>query len=146
MASKCCALDQSDKNCVNLAYDDKKCEKLYECCGAMHDAGLQAKCLSRVRECRKLGNAWDPIRALKPMNATTMFTDLPGYTTQGQLKENFSGSFAGLQLRCIIKNSVVFAMIGFIFKIILKRSEIGYDRILVLSLLAGLIRCMAECL
>jgi hypothetical protein len=80
------------------------------------------------------------------MNATTMFVDLPGYTTQGQLKENFGGSFSGLSLICIIKNSLVFAIIGIIFKVVLKRDEIKYDRILLLSIMAGLIRCMAECL
>lgn len=142
----CCAIDQSDRNCVDLSYDDKNCGKLYECCGAMHDPGLQAKCLSRVRECRKLGNAWDAIRPLKPMNATTMFTERPGYTTQGQLLERFAGgSFSGLSIKCIAKTTIFFAVIGFIFKLVLK-TDVPAERILLLSLIAGLIRCMVECL
>ncbi len=143
--STCCAIDQSDRKCVDLSYDDSQCAKLYECCGGMHDAGLQAKCLSRVRECRKLGNAWDAIRPLKPMNATTMFTEKPGYTTQGELMERFAGSFNGLSLGCIFRTTVFFAVIGIIFKIILK-TEATYQRIFLLSFLAGLIRCMVECL
>lgn len=144
--SSCCAIDQSDRKCVSLPNEDSsKCEKLYECCGAIHDAGLQAQCLSRVRDCRKLGNAWDAIGPLRPLNATTMFTDRPGYTTQGQLKEAFEGSFRGLSVGCIMKTTIFFAAIGFIFKIVLK-TEIPYQRIVLLSFVAGLIRCMVECL
>ena len=107
----CCAIDQSDKNCVDLAYDDSHCAKLYKCCGGIHDAGLQAKCLSRVRECRKLGNAWDAIRPLKPMDVNVMFTDRPGYTTQGVL-EKFNGSFNGLTVKCILSSAAFALIIG----------------------------------
>ncbi len=141
----CCAIDQSDKKCVDLAYDDSKCGKLYQCCGAMHDAGLQAKCLSRVRECRKLGNAWDAIRPLKPMmNADIMFNDRPGYSTQGVL-EKFSGSFQGLTLNCVLSSATFAFVVGILVKFFLK-TEISTQKIFAIALLAALIRCMVSCL
>ena len=141
----CCAIDQSNKKCVDISYDDSKCDKLYECCGGIHDAGLQEQCLQRVRKCRKLGNAWDALGPLKPLKATTMFTGKPGYTTQGELLEAFQGSFKGLTVGCILRSSILFLIIGMIFKIILKTS-LSYNRIIIVSLIAGLIRCMVESL
>lgn len=140
----CCAIDQSDKNCVDLAYDDSGCKKLYECCGGIHDAGLQAKCLSRVRECRKLGNAWDAIRPLKPMDVNTMFTDRPGYTTQGIL-ETFSGSFNGLTLGCVLSSTAFAFIIGVLVKFFLK-TEISTEKIICIAVVASLIRCMISVL
>lgn len=143
----CCALDMSENRCVAAPeVNEDKCAKLFECCSGMHDAGLQAQCLSKVRECRKLGNVWDIARPLRPMNAHSIFTSRPGYTTQGNLLEKFAGgSFSGLTFECIAKTTLFFAIIGCIFKTVLK-TDVKYERILLLSVAAALIRCMVECL
>ena len=137
----CCVIDQSHHKCVDLAYDDNHCAKLYECCAGMHDAGLQAKCLSRVRDCRKLGNAWDPIRPLKPMNAHAMFTEYPGYTTQGALLEGFGGG--GLSLRCVLKSSVCGLLIALLIKYVFK-TKLSTQRIVGVSVLAAVVQCMLQ--
>lgn len=139
----CCVIDQSHHNCVDLAYDDSGCAKLYECCAGIHDAGLQAKCLSRVRECRKLGNAWDPIRRLKPMDAHAMFTEAPGYTTQGALVlENF-GSFRGLTVKCIMKSAVCGLLVAVLIKYLFK-TNLSTQRIIGVSVLAAVVQCMLK--
>ena len=140
----CCAIDQSDKYCVDLNYDDSGCNKLYECCGGIHDSGLQAKCLSRVRECRKLGNSWDAIRPLKPMDVNIMYTDRPGYTTQGVL-EKFSGSFNGLTLNCVLTSALFALLIGVLVRFFLK-TEISTEKIVCIAIVASLIRCMVAAL
>jgi len=141
--NNCCVIDQSHQSCVDISYDDQHCAKLYECCSGMHDAGLQAKCLSRVRECRRLGNAWDPIRPLKPMNAHAMFTDFPGYNTQGNLMENFGG--AGLTLNCVLKSSFCSLLIGILIKYVFK-TKLSTERIIGISVLAGVVQCMLKTL
>jgi hypothetical protein len=137
----CCVIDQSHNKCVKLDYDDSRCAKLYECCGGIHDAGLQAKCMSRVRECRKLGNAWDPIRRLKPMDAHAMYVDTPGYTTQGVL-ENF-GSFQGLTLKCVLKSAVCGLLMAMLIKHLFK-TKISTERIVGVSVLAAVVQCMLK--
>lgn len=137
---ECCVIDQSHHKCVDLAYDDDHCSKLHECCSGIHDAGLQAKCLSRVRECRKLGNAWDAIRPLKPMDAHSMFVDAPGYTTQGMLVEGF-GSFTGLSLKCILKNAGCGLLVALLLKYFMK-TKVSTKRIIGVSILAAVIQCM----
>lgn len=138
-----CGLDQSHHQCVDLSYDDAGCAKLYECCAGMHDAGLQAKCMSRVRECRKLGNAWDPIRRLKPMDAHAMYVDAPGYTTQGALRlENFDGS-SGLTLECVMKSAVCSLLMAMLIKYLFK-TDISNKRIIAVSVFAGVVQCMLK--
>ena len=140
----CCVVDQSHHKCVDLAYDDSGCGKLHECCAGIHDAGLHAKCLSRVRECRKLGNAWDPIRRLKPMNSYPLYTDAPGYTTQGHLVlENFQGE--GLTVTCIAKSMVCGLFVGLLIKYLFK-TEISSQRIVAVSVIAALLQCMLKSL
>lgn len=140
----CCVIDQSHHKCVDLSYDDSGCAKLYECCAGIHDAGLHAKCMSRVRECRKLGNAWDPIRRLKPMNAHAMFTDAPGYTTQGALvMENFNGSFGGLTLQCVTKSAVCGLLVALMIKYLFK-TPLSTERIIGVSVLAAVVQCMLK--
>lgn len=139
----CCVIDQSHQKCVDLSYDDQHCAKLYECCGGIHDSGLHAQCMSRVRECRKLGNAWDPIRRLKPMDAHAMYTDVPGYTTQGALlTENF-GSFGGLNLQCIIKSSLCGLLVALLIKYVFK-TKLSTQRIIGVSVLAAVVQCMLQ--
>lgn len=142
----CCVIDQSDRSCVDLSHDDSGCAKLHKCCGGIHDSGLQRQCNDRVRECRKLGNAWDPIRPLRPMDVQTMYTDAPGYSTQGQLVlENFGGSFRGLSLECILKSSIFGLIIGVILKCVLK-TDISMERIVCISIAASVLRCMSAAL
>jgi len=138
----CCVIDQSNHKCVNLEYDDSGCAKLYECCAGIHDSGLHAKCMSRVRECRKLGNAYDPIRKMKPMDAHAMFVDTPGYTTQGAL-ETFSGSFQGLNFKCVSKSALCGLMIAFLIKFVFK-TKISTERIIGVSVLAAVVQCMLK--
>ena len=139
----CCVIDQSHHKCVDLAYDDSHCSKLYECCGGIHDAGLHAKCMSRVRECRKLGNAWDPIRPLRPMDAHAMYTDVPGYNTQGKLvMENFGG-FGGLTLKCVMKSSMCGLLVALLIKYVFK-TKLSTERIVGVSLLAAVVQCMLQ--
>ena len=119
----CCVIDQSHHKCVDMSYDDQHCAKLYECCAGMHDAGLQAKCMSRVRDCRKLGNAFDPIRRLKPMDAHALYVEGPAYDTQGKLVlENFGGSFSGLTVKCVAKSAVCGLLVAMLIKHLFKTS------------------------
>jgi hypothetical protein len=140
-AESCCVIDQSQHKCVDLAYDDQHCAKLAECCVGMHDAGLQNQCLSRVRECRKLGNAFDPIRPLKPMDTRWLFNDAPGYTTQGQLVlENF-GVGGALSFRCVVKSMFCALFIGVLVRYFFK-TQISTEQLVGISALAGVVRCM----
>lgn len=141
--SSCCAIDQSHKKCVDLSYDDSHCAKLAECCVGVHDPGLHRKCISRVRECRKLGNAFDPMRKMKPMDTRWLFTDKPGYTTQGQLVlENFGG-MGGLSIKCVAKSVVVTLIVAYLLKMILK-TNISNERVVGIAVLAALVHCMLK--
>jgi len=105
---------------------------------------LHAKCMSRVRECRKLGNAWDPIRRLKPMDAHAFYTDSPGYTTQGKLVlENFGGSFSGLTLECVAKSAVYSFLLAILVKKFFK-TKMSTERIIGVSVLAAVVQCMLK--
>lgn len=142
----CCPIDQSDRECVDLSYDDSHCGKLHQCCGGIHDAGLQRQCNQRVRECRKLGNAWDAARPLRPMDVATLYTDVPGYSTQGQLvTENFSGSLGGLRWQCVLRSAVMGILLGLIIKSVVK-TDISMERIVCISVAASLLRCMSAAL
>ena len=88
---KCCVVDHNRKKCVDIGFDDSGCSKLANCCVGLHGSGAQNKCLSRLRECRKLGNAWDPIGPMKPLPMDFIYNELPGYTTTGSLVEGFHG-------------------------------------------------------
>jgi hypothetical protein len=109
----------------------------------MHDAGLQRQCLQRVRECQQLGNAWDPIGPLKPLNAKFMFTDRPGYTTQGDLVVEQFGSFAGLSFECIMKGMFCGLLVAVLIKVLFK-TDLSWERIIGVSLLGAVIQCMLK--
>lgn len=141
--SSCCVTDQSSHKCVDLSYDDSHCATLSECCVGETEAGPQNKCLSQVRKCRKLGNAWDPIRSLKPLPGPYLYNEAPGYTTQGGLVlENF-GSGKSLSLGCIMKSTMWSLAFGLIIRLLF-RSELSMKRAVCLSLIGGVIHCMLQ--
>lgn len=139
----CCPIDQSDNACYDISRDTSKCAKLAECCVGIHDSGLQRQCLERVRECQQLGNAFDPIAPLKPLDAKFMFTDRPGYTTQGDLVLERFGSFAGLSFECILKGMFCGLLVALLIKYLLK-TDLSWSRIIGVSLLASVIQCMLK--
>ena len=141
----CCAIDQSDNMCsdVKPTQNDPACAKLANCCAGISDHGLQRQCHERVRECRKLGNAWDPIAPLRPLPTKYLVTDRPGYTTQGELVEGFG--FAGLSLECITKGMFCALLVALLLKYLFK-TEITLERIIGVSLLAAVIQCMLKTL
>jgi hypothetical protein len=97
-----------------------------------------------VRECRKLGNAWDPIGPLKPLPAHYAY-DVPGYTTQGHLVEGFGGSFAGLSFECLVKGMMCALLVALLIKYLFK-TELSIERIIGVSALAAVIQCMIKTL
>ena len=76
-------------NCQSLDYDDSSCDGICKCCVGIHDAGDHNKCISACRKCRNFGSTWDPRRAMRPLDYTDIYTDLPGYATTGEFVEHF---------------------------------------------------------
>lgn len=141
----CCGTDQSHNECVMVNNDGQNCEKLLKCCVGIHDAGLQRQCLDKVRECRKLGNAWDPIGPLKPLDAVFHYPVAPSYSTQGELAlENF-GSFDGLNVECITKGFMCGLLVALLIKYLFK-TNLDFSRIIGVSLLGAFIQCMLKAL
>jgi hypothetical protein len=138
----CCGIDQS--KCTQVPRNDSaECAKLAECTIGIHDHGLQRQALERVRECRQMGNAWDPIGPLTPLNVKYLYTDAPGYTTQGEVVEGFG--FGTLSIECVVRTGFYAMLIALLIKYLLKK-DISFERILVISAVAGLISCMAKSL
>lgn len=137
-----CNLSQTNNKCVDIVRNDDNCVKLAECCVGIHDHALQRKCHQRVRECRGLGNAFDPIRALRPLSTKYLYPDGPGFTTQGELVEGF-GSFGGLTLDCIMRGMFCALLVSFLIKYMFS-TELSIDRILCVAVLASVIQCMLK--
>jgi hypothetical protein len=133
----------SNRECIDISYDDAHCTKLAECCAGINDPGLQRQCLWKVRKCRKMGNAWDAAAPLRPLDTRYLYTDAPGYTTQGQLvlKEGFG--FGGLTVDCVVKGMACGLLVALLIKYLLK-TDISIERIIGVSILGGLIQCMLK--
>ena len=75
------------------------------------------------------------------MNAHAMFTEAPGYTTQGAMvMENF-GSFQGLTVNCVAKSAVCGLLVAFLIKYLFK-TKLSTQRIVGVSVLAAVVQCM----
>ena len=137
----CCVLDRRRKDCVNLSKNDAHCGKLAKCCVGISSAGLQRRCLNAVRKCRGLGNNWDPIAPLRPLDVDFIYNETPGYTTQGKLVlENFGG-FGGLNLKCIIKNGLCGLVVAYVINLVSKGS-LKQSEIIALAITSALIKCI----
>jgi len=144
--SDCCVADHKRKKCVDIGFDDSHCENLAKCCVGIHNFGKHNKCLSAVRECRKLGNAWDPIAPLHPLPFDYLYTQAPGYATTGNFVENFNGGgltdfFNELfDVPCIVKNASCSLVIALVAKAIIG-SKITVSQLVVLTLVIALVKC-----
>lgn len=132
-----CFEDPSHQHCVDLGYDDNKCGALYERCACINDPYWHGKCMAQLRGCRRLGNAWDAIRPLRPMDAHAFGTDRPGYDTQGLLREGF-GSATDVQ--CFVRNAGCSLLVGLLYRWLLG-TKVGTKRLVVYALLASAIQC-----
>ena len=140
----CCTVDHKRKKCVDVGRDDSGCVDLAKCCVGIHNIGKHNKCLSKVRECRKLGNAWDPIGPLKPMPFEYIYTDTPGYSTTGSLVEGFDGSMFDdlVDIDCIAKNFACSLIIALAAKAVFGKG-VTISQILILTLVISIIKCCA---
>lgn len=127
-----------NKPCTDLSYDDSHCAGLNQCCVGVHDFGAHKRCTSAVRKCRKLGNQWDAARRLTPLAGEYLYTDAPGYTTTGHLKEGFIGDL--LNLQCMTNNAV-FALLMIVFLFMYKGHTLDMQEILVLTAVTTFIKC-----
>ena len=143
---RCCVIDHTRKKCVDLNRNDGHCADLAECCVGYHGSGAQGKCMSKLRECRRLGNSWDPIGPMRPLNANFIFTETPGYATNGVLVEGFGHSELMMWLRelldinCITKNALCSLVIALIAKAVLNQ-KVTIMQILVLTFLISVVKC-----
>lgn len=140
----CCVIDQKRKKCVDIGFDDSHCVDLAKCCVGIHNFGLHNKCLSKVRECRKLGNALDPIGPLKPLPMEYIYTETPGYSTTGSLVEGFDGGVLGdlFDINCIMKNAMCSFIIALVAKAVFEQN-VTVTRLLVLTIVISVIKCCA---
>lgn len=149
MPERCCVVDQKRKKCVDIDFDDSHCAEIAKCCVGIHNFGEHKRCMDRLRECRKLGNAWDPIAPLRPLPVEFLYTERPGYSTTGVLVENFNAAsmldqfFAALfDVECLVKNSVCSLVIALVAKAVLEQ-KISTTRLVVLTLAITLVKCCA---
>ena len=76
------------------------------------------------------------------MNAHTMFTEAPGYDTQGHLiLENFG--VGGIPVSCILKNSLIAIVIGWLLRGLL-RPNLSNQRLVGLSVLGAVVHCLLQ--
>ncbi len=138
----CCVVDQKRKKCVDIGFDDSACTDVSKCCVGISENGRHNKCLAKARECRKLGNAWDPIGPLKPLNFDYLYTQAPGYATTGSFVEHFDGGFLNqlFDVNCIAKNAACSFVIALIARVILG-SQITIKKLIVLTILIAIIKC-----
>ena len=142
MSKGCCTLDHRRQGCVDLSKDDSHCANIAKCCVGVHHAGDQKKCLNAVRDCRGLGNNWDPIGPLKALDVDFIYNDLPGYSTQGKLVLEHFG-MGGLSLKCILNNSMCGLVIAFLIQYFTKNSLSNME-VVALAVTSALIKCMLE--
>lgn len=146
--SDCCIVDHRRKKCIDLDHDDTHCGKLAKCCVGIHNFGQHNKCLSAVRKCRQLGNAYDPIAPLKPLPVDYIYTQTPGYATTGDFVEHFDGGMITnlmnqiLDVRCILKHTACSLIIAIVAKSILG-TKVTFTRLATLTFLIALIKCCA---
>lgn len=144
--SDCCVVDHKRKKCVDIGFDDSGCTDLAKCCVGVHNFGLHNKCTSAVRECRKLGNAWDPIAPLQPLPFDYMYTQSPGYATTGNFVEHFSGGplvdFLNemFDLKCVVKNFSCSLVIALVAKSILG-TKVTITQLVFLTFVIALVKC-----
>lgn len=145
----CCLKDFRNKQCVDLDFDDSKCANLAKCCVNIHNFGLHNKCLSKVRECRKLGNSQDPIGPMRPLPFEYLYTQTPGYATTGTLVEGFG--FDDIEdflrnlfdFKCIAKNAVCSFVIALVAKAVFEQ-KVTLSRLLILTLAISVVKCCAS--
>lgn len=144
----CCVADHKRKSCVDIDFDDSKCVDMAKCCVGIHNAGLHNKCMAKVRECRKLGNAWDPIGPMRPLPMEYIYTEKPGYATTGALVEGFDGGMISdllnqlFDVNCVLKNALCSFIIALVAKAVLEQN-VTMTRLLVLTLAISVVKCCA---
>lgn len=145
----CCVIDHKRKKCVDIDYDDSHCANLAKCCVGIHNYGQHNKCLAKVRECRKLGNAWDPIGPMRPLPLEYIYTETPGYATTGALVEGFDGGMLNdlldqiFDVNCVMKNAVCSFVIALVAKAVFEQ-KITTTRLLVLTIAISIVKCCAS--
>lgn len=141
-----CVIDNRNKKCVDLSFDDSHCADIAKCCVGLHDAGEHNKCIGAVRKCRKLGNGFDPIAPLKPLPFDYLYTQAPGYATTGNYVEHFNGGAIGdllnqlFDTKCVIKNAACSLIVALVAKSILG-TKVTLIRLITLTLVIALVKC-----
>jgi len=134
----CCTLDQRRKSCVDISKNDGHCGDIAKCCVGIHHAGDQRRCLNAVRNCRGLGNNWDPIASLKPLDMEFIYNETPGYSTTGKLVlEGFGG---GLNLQCIVKHAMYGLLFAFAIQYVSK-NKMNTNQLVALTVVSAVVQC-----
>lgn len=144
--SDCCVVDHKRKKCVDIDFDDSHCVCQAKSCVGIHNFGMHNKCTSAVRECRKLGNAWDPIAPLRPLPFDYLYTQAPGYSTTGNFVEHFDGGGAVdflnelLDFKCVVKNFACSLVIALVAKSVLG-TKVSVTQLALLTFTISLVKC-----
>lgn len=144
--SDCCVTDHKRKQCVDIDFDDSHCECLAKSCVGVHNFGMHNKCTSAVRECRKLGNNWDPIAPLRPLNIDYLYTQGPGYATTGNFVEHFNGGQLSdflnelFDIGCVVKNFSCSLVIALVAKSVLG-TKVTFTQLAFLTFVIALVKC-----
>lgn len=144
----CCVLDHKRKKCVDIDFDDSGCVNLAKCCVGIHDQGKHAKCTSKVRQCRKLGNSRDPIGPLRPLPMEYIYTETPGYATTGALVEGFDGGILQdlleqlFDIDCVMKNALCSFVIALVAKAVFEQ-KVTMSRMVFLTIVISIVKCCA---
>jgi hypothetical protein len=130
-----------EPGCLDLQNPlDPTCADMNKCCVGVHDFGPHQMCTKAVRNCRKLGNAWDAPRPLQPLPGEYLYTEKPGYTTTGQLLEGF-GNLGGLSIDCLVRNLIYTGLItAFLFY--LTGRPMNYQEIALIAGVASVLKCL----